>query len=196
MGCITVALDGVHLATIDMAGLDGVDVHAHGALDVAQKATLCVMGGNYADDGCGHLIWIPERDLQPGEILEVRLNERCEIADRGRTIAELYAHEAPSSNIDYSISDDMAAEIRARPRKHDEFLVRVTTSLAQQAIAASDELNTDYAFSVTWTRFRPDQALVRLATYCLDDVLARTGGTEQLRTGLTFGDSVCFSVLR
>lgn len=196
MSSISIEVNGRSIATISLAGMEVVDVSVHGALDREQKATLSAMGGNYSEGGCGHLIWIDDRRLLPGEVLSVRLNEACDIATRGKTIAELYPDEDPSIKPDFSISDEMATEIRARPRLHEGFIVQAETSLGQQEKATSDDLNTDFTFSVLWNRFRPDQVRVRLATYCLDDVLARTGGTEYLKTALSIGDNVTFLVLQ
>lgn len=196
MSSISIEVNGRGIATISLAGLDVVDVSVHGALDREQKAVLSAMGGNYSKGGCGHLIWIAERGLLPDEVLNVRLSERCDIATQGKTMAELYPNEEPSTKSDFSIDSEMAEELRARPRLHEGFIVEVETSLAQQAKATSDDLNTDFTFSFLWDRFRPDQVRVRLATHCLDDVLARTGGTEHLKNTLSIGESVKFSVLR
>lgn len=196
MPSISIEVNGIRIATISLTGMQVVDVSVHGGLDCEQKARLSAMGGNYADGGCGHLIWIAERGLLPREVLHVRLNETCDIADQGKTIAELYPDEEPSTRSDFTISDEMAAEIRARPRLHEGFIVQVETSLAQQAKAASDDLNTDFTFGLLWDSFRPNQARVRLATYCLDDVLARTGGTKHLQTTLSLGDSASFSLVK
>jgi hypothetical protein len=196
MLCISIEVNGRCIATIDLAGMDVVNVSVHGALDREQKAILSATGGNYAEGGCGHLIWIAERGLLPGDVLRVMLSEAGDIATRGKTIAELYPDEESSTKPDFSISDKMAEEIRARPRLHEGFVVQVETSLAQEATATSDDLNTDFTFSFFWDRFRSNQVRVRLATYCLDDVLARTGGTEHLKNTLSIGDDVRFSVLQ
>jgi len=196
MFCISIEVNGRGIATISLAGMDVVNVSVHGALDREQKAMLSAMGGNYSESGCGHLIWIAERGLLPGEVLGISLSEACDIVTQGKTIAELYPDEEPSTKSDFSISDEVAEEIRARPRLHEGFVVQVETSLAQEAKATSDDLNTDFTFSFLWDRFRPDQVRVRLATYCLDDVLARNGGTEHLNTTLSIGDKVAFSVLQ
>jgi hypothetical protein len=196
MSCISIEVNGRSIATISLAGMDVVDVSVHGALDRELKAMLSAMGGNYSEGGCGYLIWIAERGLLPGEVLSVKLSDACDIATQGKTIAELYPDEEPSTKTDFSISNEMAEEIRARPRLHEGFVVQVETSLAQEAKATSDDLNTDFTLSFLWDRYRPDQVRVRLATYCLDDVLARTGGTVHLKTNLSIGDNVIFSVLQ
>lgn len=196
MASITIEVNGRDIATISLAEMEVVDVSVHGALDREQKAMLSAMGGNYSEGGCGHLIWIADRSLLPGEVLSVRFNETCDIATQGKTIDELYPDEEPSTEADFAISDVMAAEIRARPRLHEGFIVQVETSLAQQAQATSDDRNTDFNFSFLWNRFQPDQVRVRLATYCLDDVLARTGGKEQLNSTLSVGDKVEFLMLQ
>lgn len=196
MSCISIEVNGRGIATVKLAGMDLVDVSVHGALDREQKAILSAMGGNYSEGGCGHLIWIADHNLLPGEVVGVSLIASCDFATQGKTIAELYPGEEPSTRTDFSISDEMAEEIRARPRLHEGFVVQVQTSLAEVASATSDELNTDFSFSVLWDRFRPDQVRVRLATYCLDDVLAKTGGNEHLKNILSSGDHVTFSLLQ
>lgn len=184
---------------IDLTGMDMVDVSVHGALDSTQKATLEAWGGNYAVGGSGHLIWIAERALLPSEVLTVKLSDKydkCDIADQGKTIAELYPDDEPCTISDFSIDDQRAAEIRARPRLHEDFIVQAETSSAKQVTAASDERNTDFTFNILWHNLWPTQARVRLATYCLTDVLARTAGTEHLQTMLCSNDSASFVLLR
>jgi hypothetical protein len=105
-----------------------------------------------------------------------------------------YPDEEPLPKFDFSINERMAEELRARPRLHEGFLVQAETSTGQRAKATSDDLNTDFTFSFLWDRFQPDQVRVRLATYCLDDVLARTGGTEHLKSTLFIEDNVTFSL--
>lgn len=43
---IAIELNGSHFITIDLAGMDVVDVSVHGALDQAPKAVLYAHGGN------------------------------------------------------------------------------------------------------------------------------------------------------
>ena len=58
---LAIELNGTHVSTISLSGMDVVDVSVHGALDRNPRAALDAMGGNYADGGCGHLIWVTEK---------------------------------------------------------------------------------------------------------------------------------------
>lgn len=196
MPSMSIEVNGIRIATIGLSGMHVVDVSVHGALDREPKASLSAFGGNYEEGACGHLIWIDEHPLRRGDVVSVEFHELCEAADQGRTIEELYPDEPPCTRSDFAISDEMAAEIRSRPRLHDAFAVQVETSSGQTGSAESDDLNTDFRFGIVWDSFRPTQARIRLSTYCFDDVLARTGGHEHFKTALDLGDSVSFSVLR
>jgi len=129
-------------------------------------------------------------------VVNVGLDASTDVGDHGRTIAELLPDAEPSTRTDFTISDEMAAELRARPRLHEWFIVQAGTSAGQQAAAASDGLNTDCSFNVLWDSFQPHQARVRMATYCLDNVLARHGHTEHLQTTLAFGESASFTLVQ
>jgi hypothetical protein len=192
---IAVDVNNVRVTTINLASMRVIDVSVHGALDRALKAAADAMGGNYDEDGCGHLTWLMEHPLQPGDMVRVHLNQDGAKGDAGKTFEELFPDEPPSTQTDFSISDTMAAEIRARPRLHAAFEVRASTSAGQQATATSDERNTGFRFSVLWNHFQPDQARVHLATYCLDDVLTRTAGTTQLQATIHAGESATFSLV-
>ncbi|MEK0397617.1 hypothetical protein WNX13_11740, partial [Lactobacillus delbrueckii] len=67
----------------------------------------------------GSLLWIAERNLVPGDVLSVQLDTSCGIADRGRTIDEVYPEvegEKPFSKDDLAIDENKIAQWRARPR--------------------------------------------------------------------------------
>jgi len=196
MPSISVEVNGARIATISLAGQEVVDVSVSGALDRDPKAIIHSGGSHRKDGAYGHLIWIAEQALLPGDAVCLSLEESCGIADQGKTIDELYPDEAPCTRTDFTIDDNMAAQLRSRPRLHDAFAVQVETSSGQQATAASDDLNTAFSFSLLWDSFHPHQARVRLATHCLDDVLARTGGTTHLKTILSVGDSASFVLAR
>jgi hypothetical protein len=195
MPSISVEVNGKRIATIDLTGMHVVDVSVHGGLDFEQAAVLSAGGGNHSDGLWAHLIWIAENALVPGEVVSMRFHETCGIGDKGKTIQELYPDEDPSTKSDFTISDEMAAELRSRPRLHEAFIVQVGTSMGHQAKATSDDLNTDFRLGLLWDHYHPNQVRVRLATHCLDDVLARTGGTEHLKTMLCLGDAISFSLV-
>jgi hypothetical protein len=196
MPSFVIAVNGTRVATIDLAELDVADVSVHGALDAFPKTRMNAAGSRCAASGSSHWIWIAEHALLPGDVLRVTLRDQCDNADRGKTIAELYPDEAPCTITDFSITEEMATEIRARPRLHDDFSVHAETSAGQQASATSDDLHTEFSFGLLWDSFHPSQARVRLSTYCFDDVLARTGGTTHLQTMIGLGDSASFVLVR
>ena len=192
---IVVDVNNVRITTINLAPMRVMDVSVHGALDRALKAVADAMGGNYDENGCGHLTWLMEHPLQPGDMVRVHLNQGEAKGDTGKTFEELFPDETPSTQTDFSISEAMAAEIRARPRLHEAFEVQASTPDGQQATATSDERNTDFRFSVLWDHFQPDQARIHLATYCLDHVLARMAGTTHLQTTIQAGESATLSLV-
>jgi len=192
---ITIDVNGTRIATIDLTGIQVMDVSVDGALDTDPKADLTASGGNYEDGGCGHLIWIAEHTLLTGEILCVRFTEISGIGDQGKTIAELYPNEPACEQTDFTIGADMAAEIRSRPRLHKEFIVQAGTSSGQREVATSDELNTCFTFGLLWNCHHPDRARISLRTYCFDDVVARNGGTRHLEAMLSIGESASFSLV-
>ena len=192
---IVVDVNNVRITTINLAPMPVMDVSVHGALDRALKAAVDAMGGNYDEGGCGHLNWLMEYPLQPGDMVRVHLNQGDANGDAGKTFEDLFPDETPSTQTDFSISEAMAAEIRARPRLHAAFEVQASTPDGQQATATSGERNSDFRFSVLWNHFQPDQARVHLATYCLDHVLTRTAGTTHLQTTIQAGESATFSLV-
>lgn len=196
MATLSVDVNGVRVATIGLTGLQVVDISVRGALDRASKAALSAFGGSYGEDGRGFLIWIDEHPLLVGDIVRIGLNDTHGIGDRGKTMQELYPDEALSTQTDFSISEDMAAQIRAMPRLHEAFVVHASTSCGEQASATSDDLNTDFTLGIVWDGFHRHQARLRLSTHCLDDVLARTGGKQHLETILSLGHSATFQLVR
>ena len=195
MACIAIELDGAHIATIDLTGLDIVDVFVHGALDREMKAALTAMGGNYRDGGCGHLLWLDERPLLAGQVLKVSLLAQCGAPDRGRSMQELYPDEDPPAGMDLTIDAETQAEMRARPQLHDAFAVCASTSRGLQAAVASDLRNTGYTFRVFWDFTRPQATRVHLTTHCLDHVLAKELGPDHLEGELAPGEYATFSLV-
>ncbi|MBD8627274.1 hypothetical protein IFT64_10030 [Oxalobacteraceae sp. CFBP 8753] len=192
---IAVDVNNVRITTINLASTRLMNVSVHGALDRTLKAAVDAMGGNYDEGTCGHLTWLMDHPLQPGDIVRVHLNQHDAKGDAGKTFEELFPDETSSTQTDFSISDTMAAEIRARPRLHAAFEVQASTSAGQQATATSNERDTDFRFSVLWDHFQPDEARIHLATYCLDHVLARMAGTTHLQTTIRAGETATFSLV-
>jgi hypothetical protein len=189
----TVHLGETLVATINMARLEVFHVSAHGALDQDPKATLDAMGGQFSDNETSSFwIWISELVLQPEQVVKVCFVDRCGAGESGKTADELFPDEVPSKQTDFTMTPELAEEIRARPRLHKDFTVLVETSQGHRAIATSDELNTSFSFGVLWNWTEPDMARVSLGTHCLDDVIAKRSGRMHLESTFSFGDSATF----
>jgi hypothetical protein len=192
---ISIVLNGRRIATIDLAGLQVVSVLVSGALDRDPKAVLDAHGGNYRAGGGRHRIWIAEHALLPGDRVTMAFDATADGADQGHTLAELFPDAVPATKTDGTVSAGQAAEMAARPQLHDAFIVDVATVQGQQARAASDAANTAFLLGLVWDDGRPDQARLRLGTYGVDDVPAKTGGTTHLKTMLALGERAVFSLV-
>ena len=192
---ITIEIDCNHLTTINMAELEVVYVSVHGALNQNPKARLSANGGNYSAGGCGHFIWVLDDSVAAGQVVKVTLTDSFSIANQGRTIQELFPDDSVSTRTDFSINDELAAELRAQPQLHEEFTVYAETSDGQHSTATSDENNTSFTFGVLWEWTRPMQARVRFRTLCLDDVLARRLGTRHFDATIAINDSASFTLI-
>lgn len=195
MAGITVEFDGTKLTTIELDKLEVVDVSVHGALDQNPKARLSAFGGNYSHGGGGHLIWISESSVPEGKVLTVRFTDSCGISDKGRTIQELFPDDISCKQIDFTINSEMAAELRSRPRLYEKFTVSAESSHGAHSTVASDDRNTDFTFNILWDWTRQNQARLRFATYCLDDVLARREGTVHIKATISFDESASFTLV-
>jgi hypothetical protein len=194
MPAITVHVDDVNCATIDLSVMDVVSVSVWGALNREELVTVDANGGSYRDGERRFLIWLPDQSVNPGQTVRVQLQETCDGADQGRTIQELYPDAEPAPETDFTITEARAAEIRSRPQLHESFAVHAVTSSGESCTASSDERNDCFSMHVVWDYTRPDKARVSVGTHCLDDVIGRTGGTDHLSTTLSFGDCVSFTV--
>lgn len=190
MPCLSIELDDVPIATINCSGMEIVAISIEGALDINPKATVDATGGNFAADGCGYLIWVSEKPLPAGEVLRVTLNELCEKADEGKTIAALFPEAAPCTQTDFTITREMAEEIRARPRLHESFAVQVDTSTGFHAVATSNSERSNFSLKVGWDFTRPNQARVYLHSWGLEDAQARRAGAVHMEAVLSVGDGV------
>ncbi|MEJ7805988.1 MAG: hypothetical protein WKG03_08745 [Telluria sp.] len=111
---LSIQLDGAQVAVINLDGMNVVDVSVHGALDQEPRAALGAMGGNYEEGGCGHLIWVAKMAVQPSQAVSVTFTEECGKGDCGRTIQEMYPDDEPSARTDFTLTEAMITEIRAR----------------------------------------------------------------------------------
>ena len=109
-----VDVNNVRITTINLAAMRVMDVSVHGALDRALKAAVDAMGGSYEEGGCGHLTWVMEHPLRPGDIVRVHLNQD-EAKQRGSGLT--FGHELfPKRATRHSLTDFLLSScLNVRP---------------------------------------------------------------------------------
>lgn len=195
MASISIRIDRSPFASISLGHLTMLDVSVTGALNRESKCDLSAGGGDFRECGRGYLIFVDQVLIKAGQVISVMFTAGTGSGDPGHTIAELYPDAAPCPRADFSITEEMAAELRARPMLHEAFTAQVETSCGSHAIATSDRQNTDFTFRVLWTDDAPDTARVHFTTCCLNDVLARRCGTTYLRATMALGGVASFTLL-
>lgn len=194
MTVMVVTVDGVQAAAVDLAQVDMLAVHVSGDLTRPGLANLSCHGGTYPAGGESTFrIWA-EQDLPTQQAVTVTLLDAPPAGPltAGRTIAELYPDEPPCERIDFTPTAAEVAEIRSRPRLRDGFRWSLLTPDGTALAGRNGPDDDSFSFSVVWTDDRPGKARVRAATSNLDNVLARTGGTELYRGTMAVGETVTF----
>lgn len=110
MKAIQVEVDGVVMATVGLSELAIADASIHGFLHDTEIATLNVHGW----DGAASRIFLDELELIPGQSVHLRFTDCDGPFTRGATIDELYPGDPIPADHDFSITEEMAAEMRSR----------------------------------------------------------------------------------
>lgn len=187
MAAIRVEVDGTVLATVKVDGMHVLHVSVHSSLDAEAPALLDVQGGTYGEQVSGHRIWVSDDRISAGQCVKVSLIECDGPFDQGGTLAEMFPEDGASKEFDFTMTDARAAELRARPRLKDAFSMDVEASSGARCSVNSDPQNDHVTFMIVWDFTRPLQARLSVRTYCAEDVIQRSGGTDHLRETMALG---------
>lgn len=189
MAAIRIEVDGTVLATVTVDGMHVLHVSVHSSLDAEAPALLEVQGGTYGEQVSGHRIWVSDERLAAGQAVKVSLIECDGPFDQGRTLADMFPEDDSSEEFDFAMTDARAAELRTRPRLKDAFSMEVETSSGTGCSVNSDPQNDNFTFMIVWDFTRPLQARLSVRTYCAEDIILRSGGTDHLRETMVLGGS-------
>jgi hypothetical protein len=187
---LAVSLNGTHLVAVSTEGLNILTVRVHGDVIGPEFSSIDVYGGHYGDEKENkHLIWLDEREIGPGNEVEVEFLKETSTSNPGKTIEELYpddeAQMRPWQSIE-EIFKDLAKKLKVR----EQFAFRVVPPSGEAINSLTEANDHGFGFSVVWDWTRPDSAGVSLTSNSLESIENRQGGTAHARFRLQFGQSV------
>ena len=174
---LSVSLNGKHLVTVAVEDLDILDVRVHGDVISDEFATLDVTGGKHPKGAeSTFLIWIGDRELQPGSEVEVSFIESAETSHAGKRIDEFYPDaEAPAGP--WQPDEAMFDELAKRRRVRDRFRFEILGPSSPPIAAATGAEDHSFGFSVSWNSFHRERARVSLSSTTLKSIRDRANGT-------------------
>ena len=194
MDAFTIAVDGIHLLTVNLEGMHLFHVSISSSLHEAAAATLEVHGGTYGDEVDGHRIWVSNHALLPGQSVTVGFAESTGPFSKGATMHELFPDDESSEAFDFTITNAKAAELRTRPTLRESFSMNIAKNSGAQCVLESSPNNDQFTFMILWDQWSPLQARLSARTYCFEDVIARQSGNDHLRATLSLGESATCQV--
>jgi hypothetical protein len=193
MPALAVSVDGEELATVATAGISMMRLGVHASRWGTDAAILDMSGGNYGDGASRHLTWIDLRPLKPGQVLKVACVADEQTNPAGKTFAELYPHEPPSTRTDFTPTEAMFEELRARPLLYDGYTFRLATSAGMEYTGHTREDEYGFSLSVLWTALnRPECARFSLRSNTLEQLRTRAPARDHVRGDLWLGQSLRF----
>jgi hypothetical protein len=196
MPALSVAIDGVTLATVSMDGYDVMSVRAGGTRIDDDLATLDLSGGSYPEVGeSTYLTWISDIPLQTGQVVTVTFLETASSSHAGKTIEELFPDESSSTQTDFKPTAEMFAELRAMPTLRDKFAFRLVSSSGTNFAGKTARDEHGFGFTVLWDSSNPERARVSLHSYTLNNLEARGPMNNHVEEKLNYGGWVRFELV-
>jgi len=185
-----VTLDGKRLVAVSTEGLNVLTVRVHGDVIGPEFAFVDVSGGHYGDEQYNkHLIWVNEREIDPGDEVEVAFRKETLTSEPGKTIEELYpGHEAEVGR--WQSVEEVFKDLAKTPKVREQFAFQVVSPSGEVIKSRTEANDHGFGFSVLWDWTHPDIARVSLTSSSLAAVENRQGGTKHARIRLKLDQSV------
>jgi len=191
MPALDITLDGASIATVSTDAFNVMSVNVGGTLVDEEYPSLDVSGGSYPEDAAStYLSWVCHQVLQPGQRIKVTFLESAASSHAGKTIDELFPDEPPSAQTDFTPTDEMMCELRAKPKRREKFSFHLTSSNGKAFDAETQPDEHGFGFSVLWNSYQPERARVSLHSYTLESLENRGPMNSHVREQLGYGDSV------
>jgi hypothetical protein len=196
MPALSVAIDGVTLATVSTDGYDVMSVRASGTRIDDDLATLDLSGGSYPEVGESiYLTWINDVPLQTGQVITVTFLEAATSSHAGKTIEELFPDEPLPTQTDFKPTAEMFSELRTMPVLLERFSFRLASSSGTNFAGETTPDEHGFGFTVLWNSSNPERARVSLHSYTLNNLEARGPMNDHVEEKLYYGDWVQFELV-
>jgi hypothetical protein len=188
MPFIRVTVDGEILTSVATDGREVIAVDVGGTRVDEAYAEVSVSAGVYSTEvGKEHRIWIDQRPLRCGQLVEVALLESDTPIGGGRTIEDIYPQSEAASPRQPTDLTALFAELRSRTTVRDGYILEFTTSHGQTGRFVTETNEHGFGFSVLWNNLHPSRASVSLHAYTIDDVEKREPGRSAFREYIELG---------
>lgn len=197
MPALCVSVNGQHLATVAFDDNTMIAVNLFGSRSHEEFAVLDMHGGRYGEGQPRHLIWIAERRLEPGQVVEVALVPDAPTSHEGKTIDELYPANgvAESEETDFTMTDAIFEALSARPMLRDGYEFKLAPSASAEVSGRTEGAEVSFSLSVMWNdQHRPDNARYSLGTNTLDNMRTRSLARSHAKNWLQIGDTLRFQL--
>lgn len=191
MPALEISVDGVSVVTVNTDGLDVLGINVGGTQIDEELASLDVSGGSYPEGGPPEsLTWIASTPLCSGQQVSVVFHEQGSSTQPGKTIEELFPDEPPVEQTDFTPTEEMFKELRAKPKLREKFNLQLVSSSGASFVGETSPAEHGFGFSVLWNSFHPERARVSLHAYTLDNLENRGPFNNLFEEKLACGGSV------
>jgi hypothetical protein len=171
MPALRISIDGNEVATVCTDGYDVVNARVSGTRIDDEPATLGVSGTSQPENGESvYRTWVNELPLKPGQVVAVSLLESASTSHAGKTIEELFPEEDITEEADFTVTTEMFAELRAKPKLREKYSFLLKSSSGASFAGESKPDEHGFSFSVVWNSFHPERARISLHSYTLDSL--------------------------
>jgi hypothetical protein len=191
MAGLTLVLDGQKLASVDCDQYEVASAGVKGSVIEAEFASVDLMAGSYSGHNDVHHVWLPDLALRPGQLVEIRFDEKSETAPPGRTLEELFPDESSQGPWEPPLSvADTFAQLRQKRALRAGFGFSLQSASGTSYEGRTAPGDHGFGFSVLWDALRPSRMSVSLHSYTLDDMEHKLPFRYHVREVLQIGGFV------
>jgi hypothetical protein len=188
MPALTILLDGQKQASVNCEPYEVASAGVKGTVIEQDFASVDVMAGSYSGQDDVHHVWLPDLALRPGQLVEIRFDEKAETAPPGLTLKELFPEEPSQGRWEAPPSLTATfAQLRQKPALRSGFGLSLQSANGTSYEGRTAPGDHGFGFTVLWNSLRPSRVSVSLHSYTLDDIEHKSPLRDHVREYLEIG---------